>query len=285
MNQDEENGGLINDLVEEIQKNEEELEDGIHLALITRRLVKTQFTENVVDDQRDNLFHTRCFVKGTACSLVIDSGSCTNVVSSMLIKRLQISKPYKLQWLNDSGTMKVISQTLISFTLRKYKDEVLCDVFPMQAVDILLGRPWQFDKRVMYDGYLNRYSFVKDGRKTTLVLLSSVNVFSDQLKLEERKKKFEEKEFRKTRVSEKIKKTQREKKKNEKRDEIEEKRERDNLATVGEVRRFSQKSIFVLMYNAGFLVSNYNNLALPSVFQSLLQEFEDMFQDKKNSSH
>ena len=35
------------------------------------------------------------------------------------------------------------------------------------------------------------------------------------------------------------------------------------------------------MYNGGYLVSNYNNLALPSVFQSLFQEFEDMFQDKE----
>ena len=66
MNQDEENGGEINDLVEEVQKNEEELEDGIHFALVTRRLLKTQVTENDVDDQRDNLFHTRCLVKGTA---------------------------------------------------------------------------------------------------------------------------------------------------------------------------------------------------------------------------
>ena len=115
MNQDEENGGEINDLVEEVQKNEEKLEDGIHLALITRRLLKTQVTENNVDDQRDNLFHTRCLVKGTPCSLVIDSRSCTNVVSTMLIKRLQIPtqhhpKPYKLQCLNDSGTIKVVSQ-------------------------------------------------------------------------------------------------------------------------------------------------------------------------------
>ena len=140
------NGGEINDLVEEVQKNEEKLEDDIHLALITRTLLKTQVTENDVDDQRDNLFHTRCLVKGTTCSLIIDSGSCTNVVSTMLIKKLQIStqdhpKLYKLQWLNDSGTMKVISQALISFTLGKYKDEVLCDVLPMHARDILLGRP------------------------------------------------------------------------------------------------------------------------------------------------
>ena len=123
MNQNEGNRGEINELVkEEIQENEEELEDRSHLALITRRLLKTQVIENDVDDQRDNLFHKRCLVKGTPCSLVIDSGSCTNVVSTMLIKRLQIPtqqhpKPYKLQWLSDSGTMKVVSQVLISFNL------------------------------------------------------------------------------------------------------------------------------------------------------------------------
>ena len=79
----------------------------------------------------------------------------------------------------------------------------------------------------MYDGYFNRYSFLKDGRKTTLVPLSSANVFADQLKLEERKKEFEEKELKeKQEWSEKVEKNQREKKKNEKRDEIEEKRKR-----------------------------------------------------------
>ena len=66
----------------------------------------------------------------------------------------------------------------------------------------------------MYDGYLNRYSFVNDGRKTTLVPLSSANVFVDQLKLEERKKEFEEKKLKEKReLSEKIEKNQREKKK------------------------------------------------------------------------
>ena len=44
----------------------------------------------------------------------------------------------------------------------------------------------------MYDDYLNRYSFIKDGRKTTLIPLSSANVFYDRLKLEG-KKEFEEK--------------------------------------------------------------------------------------------
>ena len=32
------------------------------------------------------------------------------------------------------------------------------------------------------------------------------------------------------------------------------------------------------MYKEGYLVSNVNNLSLPNVFQSLLQEFKDVFQ-------
>ena len=87
----------------QLKKNEEQLEDESHLTLVTRRLLKTQVTDNDVDNQRDNLFQIRCLVRGTPCSLVIDSGSCTTLVSTMLIKRLQIStqhrpKPYKLKY-------------------------------------------------------------------------------------------------------------------------------------------------------------------------------------------
>ena len=89
--------------------------------------------------------------------------------------------------------MKVGSQPLISFTLRKYKNKVICDVLPMLPGDILLDRPWQFNRRVMYDSYLNRYSFVKHGRKITLIPFRSANVFANRLKLEEKKKELKEK--------------------------------------------------------------------------------------------
>ena len=54
------------------------------------------------------------------------------------------------------------------------------------------------------------------------------------------------------------------------------------LARVGDLRRtmFSPNIIFVLMYQEECLVSNYNNLALSSVFQYVLQEFKNMFQDE-----
>ncbi|PKI46712.1 hypothetical protein CRG98_032896 [Punica granatum] len=54
---------------------------------------------------------------------------------------------------------------------------------PMRASHMLLGRPWQFDRQAIHDGYKNRYSFVKDGRKVTLVPLTPYQVYEDQLRI------------------------------------------------------------------------------------------------------
>ena len=61
---------------------------------------------------------------------------------------------------------------LVSLSIGRYKDKVLCDVVPMQARHILLGRPWQYDRRVLYDGFKNCYSFVVDGKPITLAPLT-----------------------------------------------------------------------------------------------------------------
>jgi hypothetical protein len=70
-------------------------------------------------------------------------------------------------------------QASVSWHLRigKYKDEVLCDVLPMQARHLLLGRPWQFDRRVKYDGFTNKYSSVLNQISITLVPLTPQQVY------------------------------------------------------------------------------------------------------------
>ena len=78
----------------------------------------------------------------------------------------------RMTWLNDCGEVKVNKQVLVSFSIGKYKDEVLCDIVPMHAGHILSGRPWQFDRNVNHDGFKNRYSFVKDNKIITLVPLT-----------------------------------------------------------------------------------------------------------------
>lgn len=40
---------------------------------------------------------------------------------------------------------------------------------PMDVSHLLLGRPWQFDRKVTHDGVTNYYKFMKDGIKHTLV--------------------------------------------------------------------------------------------------------------------
>ena len=63
-------------------------------------------------------------------------------------------------------------QVIVLFSINKYVDEVLCDVVPMHISHLLLGRPWQYDRRVMHDGYRNRYSFVMRDQKITLAPLT-----------------------------------------------------------------------------------------------------------------
>jgi hypothetical protein len=135
--------------------------------------------------------------------MIIDGGSCNNVASTIMVEKLGLSmvkhhRSYKLQWLNDSGEIRVNKQVLVAFRISKYEDEVLCDVVPMQAGHLLLGRPWQFDRQfdrhVKYDGFTNKYSFVLNQRSITLVPLTLQQVYEDQVRLQkesEQKKKSE----------------------------------------------------------------------------------------------
>ena len=72
---------------------------------------------------------------------------------------------------------------LVSFSIGRYKNEVLCDIVPIHAGHILLGKPWQFDRKVNHDEFKNKYSFVKDNKIITLVLLTPQQVYEDQMKL------------------------------------------------------------------------------------------------------
>ena len=53
----------------------------------------------------------------------------------------------------------------------------------MHAGHILLGRPWQFDKKVNHDGFKNMHSFVKGNKTITLIPLTQRQVYEDQIKL------------------------------------------------------------------------------------------------------
>ena len=71
--------------------------------LVLRRVLNSQHNENM--EHRENIFHSRCIVQGKVCSMIIDGGSCANVVSVSMIEKLGLQTsvhphPSNIQWLN-----------------------------------------------------------------------------------------------------------------------------------------------------------------------------------------
>ncbi|XP_027157122.1 uncharacterized protein LOC113758480 [Coffea eugenioides] len=126
-------------LTDEGEDSEEEVEattEQVGVALVAHRALATQ-VKKVDEAQRDNIFYTRCHVKDRVCSLIINAGSCTNVASTLMVDHLSLPtlrhpSPYRLQWLNESGDIKVTKQVVVSFRIGKYEDEVHEDQLRLQ---------------------------------------------------------------------------------------------------------------------------------------------------------
>nr|KYP34004.1 hypothetical protein KK1_045086 [Cajanus cajan] len=99
---------------------------------MVRRLLNNQ-TSDIDQSQREKLFHTRCKVLENTYSIIVDNGSSCNCCRTRLVEKLALTtiphpRPYKLQWINEEGGIVVNQQANIPISIRKNKDEVLCDI-------------------------------------------------------------------------------------------------------------------------------------------------------------
>nr|XP_027074619.1 uncharacterized protein LOC113698868 [Coffea arabica] len=157
-------------------------------CLVARRVLTARVKEDE-QLQRENLFYTRCKVGDKVCSLIIDGGSCTNVASLLIVESLGLPTtrypyPYRLQWLSEDEEVRVFKQVRVFFSIGAYTDEVVCDIVPMHATHVILGRPWQFDKHVTFDGRANKYTLLHDGKRKFITPLTPAQVYENQLKLQ-----------------------------------------------------------------------------------------------------
>ncbi|XP_048605688.1 uncharacterized protein LOC125583145 [Brassica napus] len=107
-----ENGEIESEEDEQSESEEERVEMPARGELLVARRILNLQAKTVGDEQRENMFHTRCMAQGKVCSLVIDGGSCTNAASETMVEKLDLKimkRPttYKLQWLNDEGELEV----------------------------------------------------------------------------------------------------------------------------------------------------------------------------------
>src|SRR3954471_24760377 len=154
-------------------------------SLVAQRVLSVQVTK-AEQNQRHNLFHTKGVVKERSVRIIIDGGSCNNLASMELVEKLSLTKrphphPYYIQWFNNNGKIKVTRSVRVHFSIAAYADYVDCDVVPMQACSLLLGRPWQFYRNVVHHGSTNQFTLVHMDKNISLLPMSPEQIMKDDL--------------------------------------------------------------------------------------------------------
>ncbi|GJS95133.1 RNA-directed DNA polymerase [Tanacetum coccineum] len=93
-------------------------------ALVIQRVLNVAVSKSVDDNSwlRNNIFRTKCTSKGKICDMIIDGGSCENVVSTYMVEKLGMKtedhpEPYQLTWLKKGILLKLVNVVLCSFLL------------------------------------------------------------------------------------------------------------------------------------------------------------------------
>jgi hypothetical protein len=113
--------------------------------------------------------------------VIIDSGSTDNLVFIDMVEILELKttahpNPYKVSWLQKGHKVMITKECLVEIKIGVYKDEILCDVIPMDIFHFLLGRPWQFDRNVIHDGRKTTYTLEKNGKTQMLLPIEEKKV-------------------------------------------------------------------------------------------------------------
>lgn len=121
-------------------------------------------------DQQTELFYANCLICGRRVTFVIDNGSNTNLIAQRLIRDLQLHltnvRPYQLSWIIDGLKVIDCEQCLIRLIFGGHYQDYVCSVKPV--MNLLLGRPWQFDRGAIYNGQENSYTIQLSNLTVTL---------------------------------------------------------------------------------------------------------------------
>ena len=118
-------------------------EDREVATCVVQRLLCNQ--KNPDTTQRYQVFYSRCSVKNKVCNLIIDNGSCENIISNALVNYLKLEieshpHPYTIGCIKKGPYIKVTNFCHVPISISKfYQDSVTCDVVDMDAYHILLG--------------------------------------------------------------------------------------------------------------------------------------------------
>jgi hypothetical protein len=134
-------GGETN--IAEAQGRNVEVEDAEGgRSLMMREVLLTPEKEAENPSQRNRHFWTTCKTKDRVCKVIVDSGSTNNLVSIEMVEKLELETiehptPYRVLWLQKGHQVNVTKQCLVEFKIGGYKDEIQCDVIPMDVCHLV----------------------------------------------------------------------------------------------------------------------------------------------------
>jgi hypothetical protein len=96
------------------------------------------------------------WLKGTPLHFIVDSGSQNNFILVEVVKWLALPtmphpQPYTIGWLCQGSDIHVNQQCRLSYDIKPFKDEVLCDVAPLEVCDVILGQPYLWKLHAVYE--------------------------------------------------------------------------------------------------------------------------------------
>ena len=60
-------------------------------------------------------------------------------------------QPYNIGWLRQGRDLHLSQQCRLSYGIQPFKDEVLCNVAPLDVCDVLLGQPYMWKHHAIYE--------------------------------------------------------------------------------------------------------------------------------------
>jgi hypothetical protein len=108
---------------------------------------KVRPSEPEEPEEGECLFHSQMWVKGALLHFIVDSGSQKNLILVEVVKRLDLPMtlhphPYTIGWLQQVRDLHVNQQCRLPYDIKNFKDEVLCDIAPLEVCDVILGKPY-----------------------------------------------------------------------------------------------------------------------------------------------
>ena len=128
------------------QRGTSDTDEKVRLSNMRASVIRCLHTANRDEDQRrTSVFYTYVMHEEKNYKMMIDGGSCVNIIAKTPINKMGLKtephpQPYNVTWV-DKMAQAIIQCCQVPINMSSYQDPVWCEVLDMGAADILLGRP------------------------------------------------------------------------------------------------------------------------------------------------